>query len=225
MAPKITCYLDCVSPYSYFALLHLEKNRQALESLDVEIDIVPVFLGGINVGSGNKPPWTLPAKAAYSGYDSARAKRYFGAENLKTPSFFPIMSLLPQRALCFVKETHPQLFVSTFLDIFEAMWKNGKDVSVPDVLAESLQARFNQDQVKAILSSANSAPIKQQLNDNTKEALERGAFGCPWFWVRNAEGAEEPFFGSDRFHFMWAYLGLPWKDVELQSREKPKAKI
>ena len=28
-----------------------------------------------------------------------------------------------------------------------------------------------------------------------------------------------------RFHFMWEYLGLPWKDVELESREKPKAKI
>lgn len=28
-----------------------------------------------------------------------------------------------------------------------------------------------------------------------------------------------------RFHFMWSYLGLPWKDVELQLREKPKAKI
>jgi 2-hydroxychromene-2-carboxylate isomerase len=109
------------------------------------------------------------------------------------------MSLLPQRALCFVKETQPQLFVSTFLDIFEAMWKNGKDVSVPDVLTESLQARFDKDQVKAILSAANSTPIKQQLNYNTKEALERGAFGCPWFWVRNAEGAEEPFFGSDRY--------------------------
>lgn len=28
-----------------------------------------------------------------------------------------------------------------------------------------------------------------------------------------------------RFHFMWEYLGLPWKDVELESREKPRAKI
>ncbi|KAF2997407.1 hypothetical protein E8E13_005347 [Curvularia kusanoi] len=225
MAAKITCYLDCVSPYSYFALLHLEKNRQTLESHDVEIDIIPVFLGGINVGSGNKPPWTLPAKAAYSGYDSARAKRHFGVNDVKTPSFFPILSLLPQRALCAIKETHPQLFISAFLDIFEAMWKNGKDVSVPELLAETLRVRFDQDQVKTILASAGSAPTKQRLNDNTKEALERGAFGCPWFWVRNAEGAEEPFFGSDRFHFMWAYLGLPWKDVELQPRVKPKAKI
>ncbi|KAJ4992720.1 dsba family oxidoreductase [Stagonosporopsis vannaccii] len=225
MSGKITCYLDCVSPYSYFALLYLEKNKDALTTHNVDIDIVPVFLGGINVGSGNKPPWSLPAKAAYSSYDSARAKRYFGVEDVKTPDFFPILSLLPQRALCFVKERHPGLFISTFLDIFEAMWKNGKDVSVPDALAETLQSRFNPEEVKTILSSANSASFKQRLNDNTKEALDKGAFGCPWFWVRNARGAEEPFFGSDRFHYMWEYLGLPWKDIELEAQTKPKSKI
>jgi glutathione S-transferase kappa 1 len=109
------------------------------------------------------------------------------------------MSLLPQRALCFVKEQHPDRFVSTFLDIFEAMWKNGKDVSKPDTLAETLQSKFSPEEVKTILSSANSAPFKQRLNENTKEALDRGAFGAPWFWVRNVKGAEEPFFGSDRY--------------------------
>jgi glutathione S-transferase kappa 1 len=149
--------------------------------------------------TGNKPPWTLPAKAAYSGYDSARAKQYFGAKDVKTPEFFPILSLLPQRALCFIKDQHPDRFVSTFLDIFEAMWKNGKDVSKPDTLAETLQSIFSPEEVKAVLSSANSAMFKQRLNDNTKEALDRGAFGAPWFWVRNAKGAEEPFFGSDRY--------------------------
>jgi 2-hydroxychromene-2-carboxylate isomerase len=117
---------------------------------------------------------------------------------VKTPDFFPILSLLPQRALCFIKEKHSNLFVSTFLDIFEAMWKNGKDVSIPDTLAETLQARFSSEEARAILSSANSPPFKQRLNDNTKEALDRGAFGAPWFWVRNAKGIEEPFFGSDR---------------------------
>ena len=50
--------------------------------------------------------------------------------------------------------------------------------------------------------NANNAMYKQRLNDNTKEALERGAFGCPWFWVCNSKGEEEPFFGSDRYvHF------------------------
>ncbi|KAF1833809.1 thioredoxin-like protein [Decorospora gaudefroyi] len=199
MSSKITCYLDCVSPYSYFALLYLERNRDILEAHDVEIDIVPVFLGGINVGSGNKPPWTLEAKAHYSKYDSARAKRYFGVPNIQTPSFFPILSLLPQRALGFVKEAHREQFISVFLDIYQAMWENGKDVSKPEVLAEVLGQRLKPDEARQVMEQASSAPYKQRLNDNTREALDRGAFGCPWYWVRNSKGEEEPFFGSDRY--------------------------
>ncbi|KAF2658505.1 thioredoxin-like protein [Lophiostoma macrostomum CBS 122681] len=220
MSGKIICYLDCVSPYSYFALLYLEKQRAALWSHKVEIDVVPVFLGGINVGSGNKPPWTLPAKAKYSTYDSARAKRYFGAPDIKTPDFFPILSLLPQRALVFIKAQHSQLFIQTFLDIFVDMWQNGLDVSKPELLGQVLKRRFSDSQIQDILRQANSPEYKQTLNDNTKEALDRGAFGCPWYWVTNTKGEEEPFFGSDRFHYMFEYLGLPWTDFEL-----PPAKL
>ncbi|KAF2467221.1 glutathione S-transferase kappa 1 [Lindgomyces ingoldianus] len=222
MGGKITCYLDCVSPYSYFALLYLERHREALKSHDVEIDIIPVFLGGINVGSGNKPPWTLPAKAKYSSFDSARAKKYFGVPNVKTPSFFPILSLLPQRALVYVKAAHPKSFVLTFFDIFSEMWENGIDVSKPELMAKVLSKRYTDPQVREILENANNTEYKQKLNDNTKEALDRGAFGCPWYVVKNSKGDEEPFFGSDRFHFMWEYLGLPFKDLELPFAGKAK---
>lgn len=78
------------------------------------------------------------------------------------------------------------------------MWQQGQDVSKPDLLAKLLQQHFREDEVKKILESANSASYKQLLNDKTKEALDRGAFGCPWFFVRNSKGEEEPFFGSDR---------------------------
>lgn len=114
MGGKIDCYFDCVSPYSYFAFLYLSKNEDLLKTYGVDIEFVhpgslascrilwllntyvlhrfhPIFLGGVNVGSGNKPPWTLPAKAKYSTFDSARAKRYFGAPEISTPSFFPIL--------------------------------------------------------------------------------------------------------------------------------------
>ncbi|KAK7189363.1 DSBA-like thioredoxin domain-containing protein [Paraphaeosphaeria sporulosa] len=226
---KITAYLDCVSPFSYFALKHLERHRSVLESHNVEIDIVPVFLGGIMEGSGNKPPWTLKAKALYSGPDAARAKRYFGVPKMQTPSFFPILSLLPQRALVYIKATYPELFVQTFVDLFSAMWEEGQDVSKPDLLSVALSKRFEEVQIREILGKATAPENKQVLNANTKEALDQGAFGCPWFWVCNSKGEEEPFFGSDsqadpgRFPFMWQHLDLPWKDVELLP--PPQAKI
>ncbi|KAH5280139.1 glutathione S-transferase kappa [Parastagonospora nodorum] len=224
MSGRITSYLDCVSPYSYFALLRLEENRALLKENNVEIDIVPVFLGGINVGSGNKPPWTLPAKGAYGRYDSERSKRYFGVPNIKTPEFFPILSLLPQRALVYVKEAHAQKFIQAFKDIFQGMWEHGLDVSKPELLAQVLLKQFSETEVRDILEKANSAPYKQRLNDNTKEALDLGAFGCPWHVLRNSKGEEEPFFGSDRFHYMWEFLGLPWKDIELQAPGSAKTK-
>jgi glutathione S-transferase kappa 1 len=118
---------------------------------------------------------------------------------MQTPSFFPILSLLPQRALVYIKATYPDLYVQTFLDIFSAMWEENLDVSKPDLLAAALSKRFENGQVREILAKATAPDNKQALNANTKEALEQGAFGCPWFWVRNARGEEEPFFGSDRY--------------------------
>ena len=46
---------------------------------------------------------------------------------------------------------------------------------------------------------------------------EKGAFGCPWFWVTNGE-IQEPFFGSDRFHYMWDFLEIPHRDLVLKAK-------
>ena len=50
-----------------------------------------------------------------------------------------------------------------------------------------------------ILKAAGEKEWKDKLLANTQKALDLGAFGAPWFWVRNGEGKEEPFFGSDRY--------------------------
>jgi glutathione S-transferase kappa 1 len=101
--------------------------------------------------------------------------------------------------LVYVKETYPRRFVQVFLDVFDAMWGNGLDVSKPELLMQVLSKQFNETEARGILEKANSAPYKQRLNDNTKEALDHGAFGCPWHYVCNSKGEEEPFFGSDRY--------------------------
>jgi glutathione S-transferase kappa 1 len=55
---------------------------------------IPFFLGGVNVGSGNKPPWTLPAKATYGKLDSDRAKKYHKMEKIEVSDFFPPLTIL-----------------------------------------------------------------------------------------------------------------------------------
>lgn len=69
----IRIYLDCNSPWSLMAYTRLRRDRPLLEQHGVDIEMNPIFLGGINVGSGNKPPWTLPAKAKLGGLELPRA--------------------------------------------------------------------------------------------------------------------------------------------------------
>ncbi|KAK5013276.1 hypothetical protein LTR16_005602, partial [Cryomyces antarcticus] len=156
----------------------------------------------------NKPPWTVPAKAAYGKFDSKRAQNYFGLPNVKTPSFFPILSLLPQRCMVYIKETSPApKFEHAFRELWIAMWEQQMDLSKPDVMAEVLARRFNAEEVERVMRAADDPVYKQKLLDNTQKALGLGAFGAPWMWVRNAKGEAEPFFGSDRYATFLMYVG------------------
>jgi 2-hydroxychromene-2-carboxylate isomerase len=49
----------------------------------------------------------------------------------------------------------------------------------------------------AILGRIGDAKIKEQLKANSDEAVERGAFGAPTFYVDG-----EMFFGNDRLDFL-----------------------
>ena len=61
---------------------------------------------------------------------------------------------------------------------------------------------FSESEVKSIMEATTQKEWKDKLLGNTQKALDQGAFGAPWFWVRNGEGKEEPFFGSDRYVLM-----------------------
>jgi len=174
----------------------------------------------VNVGSGNKPPGTLPAKAKYSVFDVARGSKYFGAPGTAPPSFWPILSLLPQRALTYIKSHHPSsVYHSTIHTLYDSLWNTAThhDISKPDILVSALSDSklFSPSEIDAILAGANDKKYKDLLLAETEKVVELGGFGAPFFWVRNGKGEEEMFFGSDRFHFMWEYLGLEWQDIKL----------
>lgn len=101
--------------------------------------------------------------------------------------------------MVFVKSAFPtSKYEASFLELWVAMWEQGLDLSKPDLLAQVLARHFEDEDVRGILEAANSPEWKRKLQDNTQRALDKGAFGAPWFWVRNKRGVEEPFFGSDR---------------------------
>jgi len=66
-------------------------------------------------------------------------------------------------------------------------------------LSSSELGLYNENQAQEIIEATKTSEIKQMLMDETKKALELGAFGNPWFWVRKSDDDQgEPFFGSDR---------------------------
>jgi glutathione S-transferase kappa 1 len=186
----------------------------------------PVFLGGINVGSGNKPPWTLPAKAALSKYDLKRTIAHFGTEQLSSPPFFPILSVVPQRAISVVQSRHDrETFERCWLDTWRYSFITHIDISKPEGLAKLLGEHFDDKEVKEIMRLMGTKEYKDRLTANTKEALDRGAFGAPWFWMTNDQGVSEPLFGSDRWTYMWRFLGVEFEEMKIKDKSQTSAKL
>lgn len=144
------------------------------------------------------------------------------------------MTVIPLRALHYIKRTYPrEIFETTILYLFHVFWTPPNvNLTVPANVAKALsevpsgfgggdssatdsKRLFSQEEVDRIMHATTTKEVKDLLSAVTKEALDRGAFGAPWFWVTNDGGASEPFFGSDRFHFIYKFLGLPYQDVAL----------
>ncbi|EPE06135.1 dsba-like thioredoxin domain-containing protein [Ophiostoma piceae UAMH 11346] len=236
MGGRIDVYLDVASLYSYLALIYLRNDSAVYAANGVELAYHPVLLGAINQATGNKPPFMLPAKAVYGMHDIRRSCERAGVPEAKAPRDFfkKAMTVFPLRALHYIKSNYDSAtFVAALHYLFYRFWTPpNADLREPAVLRSVLsEARkgFNGDpaavasaqplfaakDVDAIVAAATEQAAKDQLTTATKEAIARGAFGAPWFWVRNDAGAEEPFFGSDRFHFIYKLLGLPYHDVAL----------
>jgi len=221
MGSKIECYVDCVSAYSHFAVKYLVEKRETLREHGVELDFIPVFLGGIMQNSGNQPPWTNIAKGKHGVFDRKRACKQFGVPYIDAPAFFPINSLLPQRCMVVIKEKREQaLFEKTFLSLWESLWQNGLDVSQPEILRQTLARNLDTEEIEAALVASKTDAVKKKLTANTQEALDRGAFGAPFFWVTNPHGVAEPFFGSDRFNHMFDFLELPVQHLAILPSER-----
>ncbi|KAK3340216.1 thioredoxin-like protein [Neurospora tetraspora] len=243
---KIDVYMDIVSLYSYLAFLDLQRNGDLLKAYNVEVEFHPVLLGAINVGSGNKPPWSLPAKAIYGAHDARRSIARFPGLVIQTPKDLMAVSktIVPNRALHFIKSHHPpSTFLTTLHYLMHLFWSppnlnltlpenvakallecpadfTSSSLSTPAVAAQSGQGEkklFTKQQVEEIIKGTETPQVKEALKKATQEALDKGAFGNPWFWVTADDKKEkgEPFFGSDRFHFIYKFLGLPFQDVTL----------
>ena len=184
MAAKLEFFFDYVSVYSYLANSQLDRFN--------DVEYRPMFLGAVMEATGNRPPAAVQAKGDYLRTDIERwAARYNIA--LKMNSKFPQMTLSALR-LAIVAQNRDCL-AAINKPLFDAMFVHDKDLSDLDVLRTIVaDAGLPAEEMIAGISDQS---VKQLLKANTDEAIARGAFGAPTFFV-----GDEMFFGNDRFDFI-----------------------
>ena len=184
----IEFFFDVGSPYSYLAATQVPALA---ERTGAEVRWRPFLLGGVFKAAGNDMPARVPAKARWMLADLAANAAHLGVP-FRMNSHFPVSTLAAQRALVAAESQFGPEVVPTFaMVLFRAMWVEDRDVSVGDELAAcAAEAGL---EVARLTPHVQSDETKARLKEITEEAVSRGAFGAPTFFV-----GQQMFFGHDR---------------------------
>lgn len=184
-------YFDLGSPYSYLAYYRL---LQIAEQQEIQIVYKPILLGGVFKATGNRSPIEIPVKGVYSILDMQRWAEYYQIP-MQMNSHFPMNTLTLMRILTGVQLLHLEKFEQVLKLLFDAMFGTPQNLNEPTVLAEVLKpSGFS---VEDIMSMVQSDVVKQKLITETEQAIQRGIFGAPTFFV-----GDEMYWGQDRLHFV-----------------------
>lgn len=205
---RIELFYDVVSPYSCAAFTALERWAPRWE---VELTLRPFFLGGVMKAVGNTPPIMLAARAPYLAQDVARVARYFDIA-LTLPAVFPQSTLGAMRLLTAVDERAPEKVAPLTRALFARFFGGGEQlIDDPAALTAALaEAGVPAADVPALLDATGSPATKDRLRAVTDEAVARGAFGAPTYFMHADDGRQEMYFGSDRLALLAFEHGLPF---------------
>ena len=188
---SVEFYFDLGSPYSYLAYYRL---LQIAEQQEIQVVYKPILLGGVFKATGNRSPIEIPVKGAYSILDMQRWAEYYQIPMQMNPHF-PMNTLTLMRILTGVQLLHLEKFEQVLKLLFDAMFGTPQNLNEPTVLAEVLKpSGFS---VEDIMSMVQSDVVKQKLITETEQAILRGIFGAPTFFV-----GDEMYWGQDRPHFV-----------------------
>ena len=196
---RVEFYFDLVSPYSYLAhgrLVHICEEHGA------DLVLRPMLLGAVHKVVGIRAPIYIEAKGRYQVRDIHRWAEHYGLP-MRFPEPFPFRTLKTMRAArARVGEGDLETFVQ---EAFALYWEEdgapkGLEEADEDGPLRKVAARIGADPDK-VLEKAGASEAKEALKSATSEALGRGVFGAPTFFV-----GDEMFWGNDRLHFVEAAL-------------------
>ena len=189
MASRMEFFFDYGSPFSHLADTQLGGLAARTGA---EIIYRPFLLGGVFKETGNASPITIEPKRNYMAVELDRWAKRYGVPPLRN-DHFPINTMRLMRGA--VAAQHVGVFPAYHRTMFGAFWARGINLGDAAVIREVLE----QAGVDAgrIIAMTDEAAVKDELRRNTEDAVRRGAFGAPTFFVGG-----EMFFGNDRLEFV-----------------------
>jgi 2-hydroxychromene-2-carboxylate isomerase len=187
---KVEFLFDFGSPNAFLAhriIPEIEGRTGA------KFDYVPVLLGGVFKATGNRSPAEafghVPSKMAYERLETERFIKKHGIAGFTFNPHFPVNTLMIMRGA--VAAQLDGDFPRYVEAVFRHMWVEPKKMDDPQVVRAALaQSGFDPER---ILARTQADEVKSRLIANTEQAVKRGVFGSPTFFV-----GPEIYFGKDR---------------------------
>lgn len=192
-ATEVEFFWDPASPFTYLAATQIEALAR---DCGAELRWKPFLLGKVFEATGNRPPISVPAKGKHLFQDLNRWARLYDVP-LQFPKSFPVNSVQPERAAIAADNAGQGAAFAKAL--MSAHWAEGRDISLPEELkAIAVSVGLDGD---AIINATQDPAVKETLKVNTEDAIKRGVFGAPTFFV-----GTEMFWGNDRLQLLGAHL-------------------
>ncbi len=187
---KVEFQFDFGSPNAYlaeYALPGIEKRT------GVKFEYVPVLLGGIYKATNNMSPFDslkgIRNKPEYNALETQRFIRRHNITKFKQNHFFPVNTLMLMRGATAAQ--FENMFEPYFRAAYHHMWEEPKKMDDPEIFRSAfLSSGIDIDR---LIARAQQDDVKKKLIEVTTDAVNRGAFGSPTFFV-----GTEMFFGKDQ---------------------------
>ena len=185
MTKSIEFYFDFSSPYAYLGFKEIKKYEK---KYPFQIKYMPIFLGGLHNSAGITPAAFNKIKSKYMVQDT---KLVANKKNIKFSfnSYFPIKTVNFMRGVISAKyDNYEKIYVEK---IFDSIWRDGLNMNDNIIINKVLK---NLDLNPSIFfGKVSDIKIKDKLKKLTNDALKKGIFGAPTYYVNR-----KIFFGQDR---------------------------
>ena len=185
---KVEFQFDFGSPNAYLAEIAIPGIEKRT---GVKFDYVPVLLGGIFKATNNMSPFDsmrgIRNKPEYQAVETQRYIRRHNITKFKMNPFFPVNTLMLMRGA--VAAQMEGMFEPYFRAAYHHMWEDPKKMDDLETFRSAFIA--SGVDIDKLIARAQMDDVKKKLIDLTTDAVNRGAFGSPTFFV-----GKEMFFGT-----------------------------